>query len=106
MSCAFEIKQCISYLKTGFKRIIIGYWYTKSGFIISEGKSERALNISNVKWDINKGGRGRNAYGEKGCNREGFYVCLTNYIYMRQFTKVNLNGVLTHNISISFYLHC
>ena len=56
--------------------------------------------------DINKGGGEGMLMGKLkgGCNREGFYVCLTNYIYMRQFTKVKLNGVSTH-ISIYFYLH-
>ena len=27
----FELKQCISYPKTGFDRIVKGYWYHKDG---------------------------------------------------------------------------
>ena len=27
--CLFELKEYISYLKTGFNKIITGYWHTK-----------------------------------------------------------------------------
>ena len=68
MSCVFELKQCNSYWKTGFYRIIKGYWYTKKVIIFIQHFLTNLLqinsNINLICYDLRRRNQSMNSISE------------------------------------------